>query len=275
MKLTRAYGFPAVAALMLLFLAAPLMAIDINVPADFPTIQGAIDAAIDGDVVIIADGIYTGPGNVNMSFGGKLITVRSASGDPATCVIDCESTAETRGFNFSGGETPDSIVDGLTFRNGLMAGAIPLERGAGMHIAFGSSPTVRNCVFENNSAVYGSAVLVFDSSPLFEGCVFRNNGDASTIAGGAFENLTATSMLLRCTFTGNTASAGGGVASEVDGVLTVSSCTFSGNTSPFGAGAYSAFGSDVELHVEVFQLVAQCVLRLALNGIQKTFNELS
>ncbi len=70
----------------------------LNVPADFATIQAAINAAITGDEVVVADGVYTGAGNKNLDFHGKLITVRSASGDPVLCTIDCEGAG--RGFIF-------------------------------------------------------------------------------------------------------------------------------------------------------------------------------
>jgi len=73
------WGFPGGA------LAAVL-----HVPDDFPTIQAAIDAAVNGDEVLVADGVYTGPGNRDLNFGGRLIIVRSENG-AADCVIDCES----------------------------------------------------------------------------------------------------------------------------------------------------------------------------------------
>jgi hypothetical protein len=105
---------PARSLLGLLIIAAlaiaPAHADTLHVPGDYATIQAAIDAAVDGDVVEIADGTYTGAGNKNLDFGGRAITVRSAAGDPTFCIIDCED--DGRGFYFHSDEGPDSIVSG-------------------------------------------------------------------------------------------------------------------------------------------------------------------
>src|SRR5882757_8077823 len=55
----------------------------ISVPGNAPTIQAAIDTAIDGDTVLVAPGTYV----ENIDFRGKAITVTS-SGGPATTTID-------------------------------------------------------------------------------------------------------------------------------------------------------------------------------------------
>ena len=54
---------------------------------DFPTIQAALDAAGQGDVIELADGTFTGDGNRDIDYLGKAITVRSENG-PENCIID-------------------------------------------------------------------------------------------------------------------------------------------------------------------------------------------
>ena len=86
-----------------------------HVPGQYPTIQQAIDACVAGDVVVVADGVYSGPGNTDMGFWGLAITVRSANG-PESCTIDGQGTA-TSAFGFWYEEGPDSVLDGFTIRN--------------------------------------------------------------------------------------------------------------------------------------------------------------
>ena len=83
----------------------------IHVPGDQSTIQGAIDLAYHGATVLVADGTYSGCGNMDLDFSGKAITVtleNRASG----AVIDLRN--EGRGFCFHSGESENSRIEGFT-----------------------------------------------------------------------------------------------------------------------------------------------------------------
>lgn len=131
------------------------------------TIQAGINAATNGDEVVVADGTYGGVRNRNLDFGGKAITVRSASGDPETCIIDCETAG--RGFYFHSGETRTAVVDGLTITNGLV-----VEDNGGGICCIGSGPTIINCVLSVNDADPGSGGGIYSEggSPLIKDCRF-------------------------------------------------------------------------------------------------------
>jgi hypothetical protein len=57
-----------------------------RVPSEYATIQEAVDASSDGDVVLVAPGTYTGDGNKNIDFSGKAIVVRSELGSYDTAI---------------------------------------------------------------------------------------------------------------------------------------------------------------------------------------------
>src|SRR5437867_11657103 len=84
----------------------------INVPASQPTIQAAINAASNGDTVLVEPGTY----RENINFMGKAITVPS-SGGPAVTTIDGGVARSV--VAFTPNEGTNSVLSGLTFTNGL------------------------------------------------------------------------------------------------------------------------------------------------------------
>lgn len=227
-------GFTALLILALMLPAAPALGDTLYVPGQYATIQAAIDAATNpGDVVEIADGTYTGAGNKNLDFGGMAITVRSANG-PDGCTIDCQGSG--RGFYFHTGEGPDSIVEGLTIRNGDLT-----DSGGGIYCN-GSSPTIRDCVITDNQAPYrGGGVCCFSGSPAFSRCVISNNlvTGGSYNFGGALYCYDGDPTLTDCAIVGNSAtstSADGGGIYCIFASLTMTNCVIYGNAAERDGG---------------------------------------
>jgi hypothetical protein len=82
---------------------------------DFPTIQAAVNVAVDSDVIELGAGTFTGSGNRGVYIRHKAITVRSQSGDPSACTIDCAGLA--RGFDLSLTHS-GTAVEGITITRG-------------------------------------------------------------------------------------------------------------------------------------------------------------
>jgi PKD repeat protein len=190
--------FTCVFFLALMLISVTAFGATIRVPAYYSTIQAGIDAATNGDTVLVANGTYTGAGNKNLDFKGKAITVRSENG-PEHTVIDCEG--DGRGFYFHSGEIQSSVLDGLTIINGR--------------------------------ADYGGGILCSSSSPTIINCRIIGN-EAERAGGGIYCDFRCT--ITNCNIAGNTAVWGGGIGIvDAFGPVKVTNCTITGNTASFGS----------------------------------------
>ncbi len=83
-----------VAVLTTVFAPARVITVAADGSGDYATIQAAIMAARDGDVVELGEGTFMGEGNRDVDFLGKRIILRSRADDPDRCVIDCQGSYE-------------------------------------------------------------------------------------------------------------------------------------------------------------------------------------
>ncbi len=218
----------------------------------FDAIQEGINAAVAGDEVLVADGLYEGTGNRDLSIFGLAITVRSVNG-PDVTVIDAggEKFVDHRAFVCNDGETPDSVIQGFRIQGGFVTvfgAAGPGQSGSvgGAVLIEASSPTFMDCRFVGNvsltvcGAARGGAVHSDGGSPSFIGCIFLDNlaeGDscAATTAGfgGAISGEGSDILLADCRFESNAINAAstayGGAVWSNGGNLRIRSCVFESN----------------------------------------------
>ena len=203
----------------------------LRVPTEYSAIQDAIDAATEpGDVVLVANGVYTGARNKELDFRGGAITVCSENG-PENCVIDCEG--EGTAFVFQGHEGAGTVVRGFTIANGQG------YEGGGIHCRDSSSPTIIDCTITGNTGYYGAGIYCRDNSnPTITGCTIT--GNAGGEGAGVYCGLGSSPTVTDCAITDNTASLyGAGIHCHRQSSATITGCTITDNTaSVSGGGIY-------------------------------------
>ncbi len=197
------------------------------------SIQAAIQAADDGDEIIVHPGTY----DENINLLGKAITVRSTDPvDPevvASTIID--GGAVGRVISCNHGEGPDTLISGFVVRNG------DAFSGGGMY-NHNSSPTVTFCAFTSNSASYGGGMYNESASPTVIDCTFTENS-TSTYGGGMHNRDDSSPIITGCTFTGNTARSGGGTFNFHSSPV-FARCAFTDNVAESGAGTTNSVGGN-------------------------------
>jgi serine protease len=177
----------------------------IHVPAAFPAIQEAIEAAAPGDRVLVAPGTY----QEHLDFRGKPIKVTSEAG-PELTVIDGTSSGPV--VRFVSGEDARSVLSGFTIRNGKA------RSGAGIQIR-NSGPVIRRNHISDNVGCSGMGIEVANGSAVVHGNIIRNNHRNKCLgsegAGMAVSGVDV--QVIDNVVSDNSASAGGGMSLSISG----------------------------------------------------------
>ncbi len=202
--------------MLLLCFTAFVSAATINVPVDYATIQQAINASSNGDLILVDDNTYNISSTITITKG---VTVRSVNG-PATTIVDGSGINICFVLNHL-----DAVVDGFTIQNAFNTSI----HGGGARIDAG---TIQNCIIQDNEARDGGGVAIQDDDGYVFNCIIRRNtakygGGIRLLNGGEVRN---------CLITENTTTyIGGGINIWSSG--SVYNCTVTKNTAPSGGGS--------------------------------------
>ncbi len=198
-----------------------------QVPSEYLTIQAAVDAALYGETVLVASGVY----RENVSISGKKITLRGIDGEARPQIVGEGRLGQI--LHVYGAAATGCDFGHLVLTDGRGS------KGCGLLID-SADVLVRDCVLTGNEG--GGAVNV-GSSSAFYGCTFEGNG--AEIAGGGFRNEGGSPTLTDCIVRANTAGTFGGGIYTSSGRMTLMNSTISGNATRSGAwggGIYSGAG---------------------------------
>lgn len=139
------------------------------VPSAYPTIQGAIDAADNGDTVLVAPGIY----DETIDFTGKSITVTK---DAVEGLVFIDGNGIGSVVTFASGETNLSVLNGFVIQNGFD------ENGGGIYLSENTSPTITNNTIINNIAVTNGGGIYIGAN--CQPTIINNTIDANAAGSG-------------------------------------------------------------------------------------------
>jgi len=219
-------------------LTGPALGATIHVPADQPTIQTGLDAASDGDEVVVGYGVYV----ENIDFPDKAITLRGLELFGNLPVIDGNQSGAVVKFESL---SKEPVLDGFKITNG-----IGTYYGGGIGIRYSTSMTIMNCDISDN---IGTGINCQGGSPLIATCTISGNiatGAYYEDGGGISCGNGAYPTIMNCIISGNHAGEfGGGIAGSVHSMMIITNCTITENSAGEGGGAFASAHTNAEAYI--------------------------
>ena len=194
--------------------------------SDLPylTINKGISSVDENGTVQIADGVYSGDGNTNLTIS-KNMTITGQSQDKT--IIN--GTGTNWIFNVS--DDVNFTIQNLTIINGTAYN--------GGVIANQGNLNAENCTFGNNTAANYGSVIYNNGTINLNDCIFT--GNAAYEGGAIYNDHGSISTLSSCIFTGNTADAAGAIY-NYGSSTNISASTFNNNIATYGGAIYNTEG---------------------------------
>lgn len=174
--------YPIIVCLAVFLFTLPVLEqTTLHVPGDYPSIQRAVNVAVNGDTVLVAPGTYF----ENIEILAKQITVKSSHG-PQSTVIDGSQNGSV--VTIDQGSGPDMSLEGFTIQNGYA------NHGGGI-ASYSSFPTIRFNIIRDNESTYsmgGGGIfcsggsLGITSNILCDNTAYERGGGISVYSSEAF-----------------------------------------------------------------------------------------
>ena len=209
---SKGYFFRIAVVICLLFClgqAAGAEAVVLDVPRQYKTVQDAVRAAGDGNIILVAPGRYLLYFD-NLTIINKELTLKSSHGAAQTTIVGKSGCPV---ITFAGRSR--AVLDGFTIISQEISGRVA-GNGGGIYCKPGTAPVITNNVITGNTAVFGAGIFCdTQSSPLIGANLI--SGNRALASGGGIYSFRSSAKILKNRLQGNEAeNSGGAIACNRD-----------------------------------------------------------